>query len=312
MSFLQANTSRRILFLSRMRPPRHLHDKLIAALFLAPSLIFFAVFFYYVLAYNLFLSFTSWNFVSPTMNFVGLDNYLNIFSDPETYHVLFNTAYFAVGEVGLSMAIGLGLALLMNQQIVGRGIFRTLFYFPNITTTSVMALLWMWIFYPGYGILNYILGLVGIDGPRWLTDSTWAMPAIIIMSVWRSVGYTMIIYLGGLANIPREYYEASQIDGANRIQSFWHITLPLLSPITFFLMITSLIGALQLFDAVAVMTGGGPVGATRVFNYYIYEEAFVSLRAGYSSALASILFVMILGLTLFQSGLARRWVHYQN
>lgn len=295
---------------------RHLsrksYDRFIAILFLAPSLITFGVFVYYVLVYNFYLSLTSWNFITPNLPFVGLDNYVAIFSDVETYSVLYNTIYYAIAEVGLSMILGLGLALLMNQQIIARGLFRTLFYFPNIATTSVMGLLWIWIFYPSYGVLNYFLSWFGIQGPAWLTDPTWAMPAIIIMSVWRSMGYAMVIYLGGLANIPRDYYEASQLDGANRLQTFWSITLPLLSPTTFFLLVTSLIGALQVFDAVAVMTGGGPVGTTQVFNYYIYEKAFVSFKAGYASALATILFLLILGLTVLQSKLSNRWVHYQN
>lgn len=294
-----------------VRHPRRRIDILTALLFLAPSLVLFGVFIYYTLGFNLYLSFTSWNFISPDRKFNGLENYQRMFSDARFWKVVVNTFYYAVADVVLSMVLGLGLALLLNRTIRFRGFFRTLIFSPYVTTIAAVSLLWIWIFDPVYGPINNALALLGITGPRWLASTTWAMPAIIIMSVWRTMGYTMVIFLAGLTSIPRDLYEAAEIDGAGSWTTFRYITLPLLSPTTFFVLVTSLIGALQVFDAVAVMTAGGPVDATKVFNYYIYEQAFVTFRAGYASAVATVLFAIILLLTLLQVRLSRRWVHYQ-
>lgn len=285
-------------------------DLATAFLFLAPSLVIFVLFVYYPLVYNFYLSTTSWNFISPSKLFIGLDNYVRILGDARFWQVVKNTFYYAAGHVGLSMVLGLGLALLLKEKIFGRNLFRTLFFFPNITTTSAVALLWVWIFDPRFGLLNYVLSLGGIEGPHWLLDPIWAMPAVIIFSTWRSVGYVMLIYLGGLLSIPTDLYEASAIDGANRWQSFFKITLPLLSPTTFFLLVTSTIASLQVFDAIAVMTDGGPAGKTKVLNFMIWEKAFVEFKAGYASAVAVLLFLMILGLTFLQNTLSKRWVFY--
>lgn len=294
----------------KLTKKRRTHDLLVAALFLTPTIVVFGLFVYYALIYNLYLSTTSWNFITPKKTFIGMDNYVRILSDPRFWKIVKNTIYYAVGHVTLSMVLGLALALLLNQKIRGRNIFRTLFYFPNITTTSAVALLWVWLFNPRFGLINYVLGLIGIEGPHWLLDPTWSMPAVIIFSTWRSVGYVMLIYLGGLLSIPKDFYEAAAIDGANRWQSFVSITLPLLSPTTFFLLVTSFIVSLQVFDAVAVMTSGGPAGATNVLNYYIWQKAFVEFKAGYAAAVAVLLFIMILGLTILQNSLSKRWVHY--
>lgn len=286
-------------------------DLITALLFLFPSLAIFGVFTYYALGFNVFLSFTSWNFLSKTKNLIGLTNYTRMFSDDRFWQILGNTTYYAVGTVISSLVLGLIFALLLNQKIPARGFFRTLIFSPYITTTAAVAVLWIWIFDPNYGLINYGLQLIGLSGPRWLTDTMWAMPALLIMNTWRTSGYTMVIFLAGLTGIPREYYEAAEIDGAGRIQKFFNITLPLLSPTTFFLVVTSLLSAFQVFDQVAVMTQGGPVTATKVINYAIYTEAFVSFRAGYAAAIATVLFIILLILTIIQLRLSRRWVHYQ-
>jgi ABC-type sugar transport system permease subunit len=290
---------------------RRLTDLMTAFLFLSPSLLLFGVFVYYALGFNIYLSFTSWNFLSETKTFIGFANFERMFSDQRFWRVVFNTFYYAVGSVTLSLIFGLALALLLNCQLPWRGFFRTLIFSPYVTTIAAISLLWIWIFDPRYGLINYVLGLIGIEGPRWLTSTTWAMPALIIMNVWHTVGYCMVIYLAGLSAIPRDLHEAAAIDGAGRWAIFRYVTLPLLSPTTFFLVVTSLIGALQVFDSVAVMTRGGPVDATKVFNYYIYEQAFAFFRAGYAAAVALVLFIMILALTAIQIHLSRRWVHYQ-
>ncbi len=301
---------RRTRFLAWFRNPRQRSDLITAFLFLTPSFIIFGVFTYYALGFNLYLSTVSWNFLSPTKTFVGLDNYQQLFSDARFWKVVQNTFYYAGGSVVLAMIFGLGLALLLNQKIRGRTVFRTLIFTPYVTTIAAISLLWIWIFDPSFGLLNYGLSLIGIDGPRWLTDTKWAMPALIIMNVWRTMGYDMVIFLAGLTAIPQELYDAADIDGAGKFAKFRYITLPLLSPTTFFIMVTSLIGALQVFDQVAVMTGGGPVDATKVFNYYIFEQAFAFFRAGYAAAIAMVLFVIVLALTLLQFIISRRWVHY--
>lgn len=291
--------------------PRRRADLATALLFLTPSLLLFGVFVYYALGFNIYLSFTSWNFLSETKGWVGLANYEHMFTDRRFWTVVSNNFYYAVGSVVFSMLFGLALALLLNQKLPWRGFFRTLIFSPYITTIAAISLLWIWIFDPKYGLINYGLGLFGIEGPRWLTSTAWAMPALITMNVWHTVGYCMVIYLAGLAAIPRQLHEAASIDGAGRWAIFRYITLPLLSPTTFFLVVTLLIGALQVFDSVAVMTHGGPVNATTVFNYYIYDQAFSFFRAGYAAAVAMVLFAIILLLTAVQIRLSRRWVHYQ-
>jgi ABC-type sugar transport system permease subunit len=290
---------------------RKRHDLATAFLFLLPSLLIFGVFIYYSLGYNVYLSFTSWNFLSETKRFIGLTNYERMFADPRFWTILKNTTYYAIGTVVLSMTLGLLFALLLNEKIPARGLFRTLIFSPYVTTTAAVAVLWIWIFDPNVGLLNYALSLVGIPGPRWLTSTTWSMPALLIMNMWRTSGYAMVIFLAGLTNIPESFYEAAKMDGASRFRSFFHITLPLLSPTTFFLLVTLLLSSFQVFDQVAIMTQGGPVNSTKVITYAIYTEAFQSFRAGYASAMATVLFLILFVITLFQLRLSRRWVHYQ-
>lgn len=283
----------------------------VAALFLAPSLIIFGVFTYYALGFNIFLSTTSWNFLTPDFPHVGLDNYIRLFNDTHFWRALSNTAVFSIGTISFSMILGLLLALMLNEKIPARGVLRTIFFMPYVTTTAAVALLWVWIFDPRYGLINAALALFGIAGPRWLTDQSWSMPALIIMNVWKTLGYTMVIYLAGLQAIPRDLLEAAKIDGAGRWAMFRYITLPLLSPTTFFILVTTLLSTFQVFDQVAIMTQGGPVGSTRVLNFYLYEQAFVNMRAGYAATISTVVFIILLSITVIQVRLSRRWVHYQ-
>ena len=299
------------LIIAWIPTPRRRVDLLTVFLFLLPSLLVFGVFVYYGLGFNLYLGFTSWNFLSETKKFIGLANYQLMFSDLRFWKILLNTTYYAIGTVTLSMSLGLFFAVLLNQKIPGRNIIRTILFSPYVTTTAAVAVLWIWIFDPTYGLINNWLAIVGIDGPRWLTDTRWAMPTLLIMNTWRNSGYAMIIFLAGFTNIPKEFYEAAEIDGASRFQTFFEITLPLLTPTTFFLIVTTLLSAFQVFDQIAVITQGGPVYATMVLNYALYTEAFVSFRAGYAAALATILFVILFSITVIQQRLSRRWVHYQ-
>lgn len=283
----------------------------VAALFLAPSLIIFGVFIYYALGFNIFLSTTSWNFLTPDFPSVGFDNYVRLFNDARFWRALSNTAVFAVGTISFSMLFGLLFALMLNEKIPARGVLRTIFFTPYVTTTAAVALLWVWIFDPRYGLVNAALAMFGIEGPRWLTDQNWSMSALIIMNVWKTLGYTMVIYLSGLQAIPRDLLEAAKIDGAGRWTMFRYITFPLLSPTTFFILVTTLLSAFQVFDQVAIMTQGGPVGSTSVLNFYVYEQAFVNLRAGYAATISTIFFIILLSITIIQVRLSRRWVHYQ-
>ena len=223
-----------------------------------PSLIIFGVFVYYALGFNIYLSFTSWNFLSKTKDFIGLANYTRLFESKVFWRALGNTAYFAAGSVSISFVIGLFLAILLNQKIPAKGLLRTVIFSPYVTTTAAIALLWIWIFQPQYGLINLFLGFLGIEGPHWLANTKSAMPALIIMQVWRNVGYTMVIFLAGLQNVPGELYEAAEMDGATGWRKFVSITLPLLSPTTFFITLTSLLSAFNTFDQVQVMTLGGP------------------------------------------------------
>jgi len=281
-----------------------------AMLFLLPSILVFGVFIYYSIGFNLFLSFTSWNFLSRAKAMVGWDNYARLFTTQKFWDAFGKTIYFAFGWVSLSLVFGLAFALLLNMKIPFRGLFRTIIFSPYVTTTAAIALLWMWIFQPQYGLLNLILAEIGIVGPHWLSDSKWTMPAIIIMEVWRNTGYVMVIFLAGLQNIPGELYEAAKIDGVGVFQKFSNITLPLLSPTTFFITTTSLFTAFKVFDQVQVMTRGGPAGATTVLNFYIYEQAFINFRAGYASAISTVMFLFLLILTLIQTMASKKWVHY--
>ncbi len=285
-------------------------EPLAGALFLGPSLLLFGLFVYFPLLSSGYISLTKWNIVAPTKPFVGLQNYERLFADPRFATILKNTAVYSVGVVGIGMLLGLGLALLLNRQMAARGFYRTAIFSPYVTSTAAIALLWTWIFEPQYGLMNALLRALLIPAPGWLTSTEWALPAIMIMTIWHNLGYNMVIFLAGLQNVPEELYEAARIDGATRPRLFWHITLPLLSPISFFLVVTGLIASFQVFDAVAVMTQGGPLDSTNVFVFFLYQHAFQYFEFGYASSLAMVLFTIIMALTVVQLLAARRWVHY--
>lgn len=291
-------------------PPRRRREYLTFLGFIAPNFILFGIFTFWPLIYSFFLSFYKWNMIAPTKEFVRLENYARMFRDPTLLLVSRNTLYLAGGTVFIKLALALGLALLLNQRLSGRSIYRAIIFSPTFTTSVAVAMVWSWIFDPFYGLLRVPLNLVGIASPRWLSDVNWTMPAIIIVSIWNGLGYDMVIFLAGLQGIPRDLYEAARVDGASGWRLFWNITFPLLSPTTFFLLVTSIIGAFKTFDIVAVMTGGGPMNSSNVYVHYLYQNAFRWFKAGYASALAVVFFVVILVITVVQVRLSRRWVHY--
>ncbi len=290
-------------------------EALTGYLFIAPALISLAVWWIWPIIYSTYLSLTRWDFMSPVKDWVGLENYIKIATHREFHRVLWNTVYFSVASVILAVILGLILALILNQKLRGTSIYRALIFSPWITPTVAAALVWLWIYNRDLGILNNILSLFGVNKIDWIGSGQgvfrlWAMPSLIIFTVWKTAGYNMVYFLAGLTTIPTELYEAAEIDGAGNWQKFRNITLPLLSPMTFFIMVVSLIGAFNAFDQIRVLTQGGPGDATRTIVYYLYQNAFQFFEVGYGSAVAIILLVLLLLLTFVQFRVANRWVHY--
>src|SRR5262245_7147526 len=275
-----------------------------------PNLALLAAFTYWPLLYNGYLSLVEWNMLSPEKSWVGAANYRELAADPRFWRILGNTLYFVAAGVALTLGLGLGIALLLNQRLVGRSLARSVVFAPTILTGSAIAIVWIYVFDPAWGLLRVPLAALGLASPRWLTDVAWAMPALLIVYVWKNVGYAVVVYLAGLQSIPRELHEAATVDGALALDRFRHVTLPGLSPITFFLLVTSILGSFQAFDVVAVMTAGGPVDATNTLIYHLYEEGFVAFHAGRAAAVGVVLFVLMLVVTYVQLRTVERRVHY--
>lgn len=290
-----------------------------AFLFLSPFLIWMIFLMGGPILAAFFLSFCKWDILTP-IQFVGLDNYKEMFfNDPRFWKALFNTAYFTFLSVPIGMVLSIIVALLMNQKVKGIAIYRTVYYLPSILGTGVaMAVLWKWIFNADSGLLNYLINVISFhhiamsDCPKWMASEVWSKPALVIMSFW-NVGGGMIIYLAGLQGIPTTLYEAAEIDGANRWQQFWTVTLPGLSPVIFFQLIVSIVGSFQIFNQVYVMTDGlgGPADSTLVMVLYIYQKAFKYYQMGYASALALVLFMVIMLATWLQFKFSK-WVYYEG
>lgn len=250
------------------------------------------------------ISLTKWDLISHP-RFVGADNYIGLFNDKTFYDVLFNTFYYAFATTIFGIIIPLVVALIIDKKLKGSAFFKTAYFIPFITPMIVSALIWQWIFDPNYGILKWFL--LGLD-IKWLYDKHFAMLAIIIVSIWKNIGYNMIIFLAGLQAIPESLNEASEIDGATGIKKFFSITLPLLSPTVFFVSVMTTISSFQVFDLVYLMTGGGPENSTTVMVYWLYKNAFEYFKIGKASAIAYVLFIIILGLTLIQWKTRKKWV----
>jgi multiple sugar transport system permease protein len=279
-----------------------------AYLFLAPGFIIVAVFTVAALIFAFWLTFHRWSIIEPDKPYVGLTNYKDMIHDPQYRTAIFNTAYFTLGSVPISMAIGLFFAVLLNQPIRLRGLFRTMYFLPVVTPFVVTAILWKWLYNGDFGLFNYyLLKFHIIDNPLlWLSSKNLAMPAVIIMSIWGGVGFSMVIYLAGLQAIPAELYESATLDGAGAFRRFWYITLPMLAPTTLFLLVIGIIGSFQIFTQIYIMTSGGPVDRTTTIVYYVYEWIFKFYDLGYASTLAFGLFVLLLGVTIMQLRLYRR------
>lgn len=256
------------------------------------------------------LSFQEWNLISPA-KFAGLKNFQKLFEDPLFLQALKVTTNYTLISVPLSMVLGFALALLMNQRVRGIRYFRTIYYLPSIVPAVASAVLWAWIFNSEFGLLNTVLRMFGMPKVNWLLDTKWAMPAMILMSLW-TLGAGMVIYLAGLQGIPQDYYEAAEIDGAGRWAKLWSITIPLMSPVIFFTLIIGIIGSFQVFTAGFLLTDGGPQNATLFYTLYIYRNAFRYFEMGYAAALAWVLFFIILVLTLLVVRYLGARVYYEE
>jgi len=278
---------------------------------ITPVLIGTIVFSFIPVLFSLVMSFTRWNAMNPA-KFIGLENFGQILGGDKTYMLsVFNTFVFAFGSIFFGLAFGLGLALLANMKVAGQNFYRTSYFAPTVTSTIAIGIVWSFIYAPQIGLLNSLLSMMGIKGPDWIGSTKTALLSVVIVQTWFISGYNMVIYLAGLQGIPESLYESATIDGANRIQRFRHITIPMLSPTTFFLMITSFIASFQVFNLIFVMTAGGPGYATTVYIHYLYMRAFQYSEMGYASAMAWVLFLVIAGITLFQWKMQKHWVHYE-
>ncbi|MDY7222424.1 sugar ABC transporter permease [Halalkalibacterium halodurans] len=278
-------------------------------LFIAPPIIGFAIFALGPMLYSIYVSFTDFDLYNEPV-WTGADNYYRLFVTDDLFRkTVFNTFYAALG-IPIGMAVSLGIAVALNQKVKGIALFRTAFFLPAVSSVVAITLLWRWIFNADFGLLNIMLNYVGIHGPGWLSDEKWAMPAMIIQGVWGGLGINMILYLAALQGVNPALYEAADIDGGNAWQKFIHITVPSISPTTFFILITSTIGALQDFQRFMIMTEGGPNYSTTTVVYYLFLNAFRYMEMGYASAMAWVLGIIILIITIINFKLAKKWVHY--
>ena len=289
---------------------RKVKNIITAYTFLLPNFVGFLLFTLIPIICSMGLSFMEWDSANP-MKFVGLANFAKLLED-ETFSIsLKNTIYYSVFTVPLTMAAALGLALILNQKLKGINMFRTVFFFPHVASLVAVAVVWNLLFHPTLGPINNILRAMGVaNPPGWTSTIDWAMPVIIIVSIWKSMGYYMILYLSGLQAIPRELYEAAKVDGANTFQRFRNITLPMLTPTTFFVSIMLTIACFKVFDLISVMTNGGPGRATNVLVYHIYNTAFINYEFGYASAISMVLFAIVLVITVVQFRAEKKWVSY--
>jgi multiple sugar transport system permease protein len=282
-----------------------------ALLMLIPSLLGVGIFTVIPVLASFGLSFAQWNLLSPP-KWVGLANYAALWAEPLFWQVLGNTFVYAFFVVLFEVPLALALAIALNQQGWVVKIFRTVFFLPVVTSMIAIALVWNWLYDPQFGLLNAALGLVGIKPIAWLFTTQWALPALIVMGIWKNVGYSMVIFLAGLQNIPDELYEAAALDGAGPWKQFLNVTLPMVSPTLFFVMTMSTITAFQIFDSVYMMTQGGPENSTNVAVYWLYQNAFEFFQVGRASAMAYVLFAIILTLTLIQWSLRKKWVALES
>ncbi len=287
-------------------------NRITAYLFLLPNILGFLIFTFFPILAAFGLCFVKWDFANP-MEFVGARNFLKLFQDDGFQVAFWNTLYFTAVSIPLTIAGALGLAMLLHQKLKGMKFFRTVYFFPYFSSMVAVAVVWNMLYHPTMGPINNVLRLIGVHHPpEWMTSVVWVMPAIILMSVWKQVGYYMVIYLAGLQAIPEPLYEAARIDGANPWQKFRYITLPMLSPSTFFVSVLLVINSFKVFDQIIIMSDGTPGRAMYVLVYYIYYQAFQLFKFGYASAIAMVMFLVVLVVTFIQFKFEDKWVNYHS
>lgn len=282
-------------------------------LFASPWLLGIVLFIAYPIVASLYYSFTEYSVLNPVKKPVGLSNYIDlIFKDDVFRRSLYNSAYYAVFSIPLSIIVGVGIALMLNMKVKGQAIYRTIYFLPVLIPDVAMAILWIWVFNAQFGIVNTLLWqLFHISGPGWLASPKWSKPTVILMSLW-TVGQAVVIYLAGLQDVPQSLYDAAEVDGANVLQKTWHVTIPMITPVIFFNLIMGMIGSLQYFTIAYVITGGDGRPGQSLFFYamYLYRNAFAFFKMGKACAQAWILFVIVLIATLLMFRTSARWVYY--
>ncbi|MCJ7739576.1 MAG: sugar ABC transporter permease [Anaerolineae bacterium] len=292
---------------------RHSHSRseaLWGYVFVGPWIIGFVIFTLGPVVASLGLSFADYELITPP-HWIGIQNYVELLTRDRLFLLtLYNTIYYTMFSVPLGIILAFLLALLLNVKLPGMNFFRTVFYLPAVTSGVAVSLLWIWLFNPQFGLINYLLRSIGLPGPGWLVDPTWSKPAFILMSLW-GAGGTAVIFLAGLQGVPQFLYEAAKIDGANAWQRFWNVTVPIMTPVIFFNLVMGVIGSFQVFTSAYVMTQGAPQNSTLFYVLYIFRQGFKLLRMGYAAALAWILFIIMVILTIIQFRLSDRWVYYE-
>lgn len=302
---------------SKQQKPRRLYGTLrareawVAYGFLLPNFLGFLIFTFIPVLAALLLSFTDWDLLQAP-RWAGLANYRRLARDPLFHRVMRNTATYVLGTVPVQMTLALLVAMALNRRLPGRLFFRTAYFMPVVSSTVAVALVWRWMFHADFGLINSALYAIGVSNPpNWLSSTRWALPAIMIMSVWQQIGFSMVLFLAGLQSIPQHLYEAAKIDGASAWQRFFNITLPMLSSTTFFILVISIINSFQVFDQALIMTEGGPANATNTIVFNIYRYGFQFFQMGYAASMAWVLFAAIFVVTLIQFRYQGRWVYYE-
>lgn len=279
-------------------------------LFILPAAIPLGLFWVYPMIKSIFISFTDWDYITSDYNIVGLANYKELFSDEAFLSSLKNTFVFTVGTLVPTIVLGLAIAVVLRRKIKGSALYKAVIFSPWITPTVAISIVWSWILEPEYGFANYVLGLLNLPQLQWLKSSDTAMLGVILVTVWKGLGWAMVFYLTALEKVPHEIYEAADVDGAGFWNKFKSITLPLISPTTFFLTIITTINSLQAYDQIQVLTQGGPAGSTRTLLYFYYQTAFENFNTGKATAIAVVMLIITASLSLIQFVASKKWVHY--
>lgn len=293
-----------------MKKKMKLKNSASVLLFVLPALIPLIVFWIYPILNSVYVSFTDWDYMTPEYNFVGLKNFKALFQDSRFYDAMWNTVVFSIGTLIPTIVLGLMLALLLQKAFKGSGILKFILFSPWITPTVAVSIVWTWIYQPDTGIANVVLNALGMPGLQWIKSSDTAMLAVIIVTVWKSLGYAMIFYLSALDKVPGELYEANELDGANAFQRLRDITIPCISPTTFFLVIITMVNSLQAYDQIQILTQGGPSGSTRTLLYMYYQLGFQEFDMGQATAVAIVLILITVLLSVVQFTASKKWVHY--